>query len=249
MPAARPVHPHPCHAQVRGQGTGPPEPHPPAFGDLHLTPAAGHPPHLGVPDHEPLRAALTAVPRSARPVLRPEKRRQRPVEIPQRLLLHRRRTLGQPRLSGTRLGQLPLTFRTTRCAPPARPPPRLLLNSKIPHQPGILTMAPQNTHLRRRRVQPVPDRHSRRPYPWPTTAHGDHRRGRHAVSAPTPTWPSTVLRSGSSPTALMAKRCWTGMTITAASLMPHAETFCAPLARRADVSVGVVRSRPAKASR
>ena len=63
MPAARPVHRHPRHAQVRGQGAGPPEPHPSAFGHLHLTPAAGHPPHPGVPDHKPLRAALTAVPR------------------------------------------------------------------------------------------------------------------------------------------------------------------------------------------
>ena len=173
MPAARPVHRDPGHAQVRGQGAGPPEPHPSAFGHLHLTPAAGHPPHPGVPDHKPLPAALTAVPRFARRVACLEKRGHRLIEIPQRLLLHRRRTLGQPRLSGTRLGQLPPTFRTPRRAPPARPPPRLLLNSQIPHKPGIRTMAPENTHLRRCRIQPVPDRHNRRPYPWPTTAGGD----------------------------------------------------------------------------
>ena len=71
-------------------------------------------------------------------------------------------------------GQLPLAFRTARRGPPARPPPRLLLYSQVPYEPGILTMSPENTHLRRCRVQPVPDRHSRRPYPWPTTARGHH---------------------------------------------------------------------------
>ena len=89
VPAARPVHRHPRHAQVRGQAAGPPEPHPPALGDLHLTPAAGEAPHPGVPDHKPLPTALTAVPRFARRILWPEKRGHRLVEIPQRLLLHR----------------------------------------------------------------------------------------------------------------------------------------------------------------
>ncbi len=44
-------------------------------------------------------------------------------------------------------------------------------------------MTPQNTHLRRCGVQPVPDRHSRRPYLCPTTARG-YRRSAHVVSAP-----------------------------------------------------------------
>jgi len=30
-------------------------------------------------------------------------------------------------------------------------------------------MTRENTHLRRYGIQPVPDRHRRRPYPWPTT--------------------------------------------------------------------------------
>jgi hypothetical protein len=62
-------------------------------------------------------------------------------------------------------------------------------------------VARENTLLRRCRIQPVPDRHSRQTYPWPTTADRGYRCGGHTVPAPHAHLVFLAKRRGDVPTA------------------------------------------------
>ena len=80
-------------------------------------------------------------------------------EVPQRLLLHCVRPLGQPPVSGAHLGQLRRLLVVPRCAT-ARLPKLLLLHGEIPHEPRMPAMLQQQHLLSRRGQQPEP-RHTR----------------------------------------------------------------------------------------
>ena len=76
-------------------------------------------------------------------------------EVPERLLLHHLAACPQPRELSAGLGQLArLRAESWRAAAP-RTPPRLLLNGKVPHKPGLRAMVPQHYFLDGRRHQPI----------------------------------------------------------------------------------------------
>jgi len=76
-------------------------------------------------------------------------------EVLQRLLLHRLRALRQPRVLRPGLGELPALFQEARRAGPARTPVRVLLDSEVPHVPGVRAVASQHGFLGGRGKQPV----------------------------------------------------------------------------------------------
>jgi hypothetical protein len=103
---------------------------------------------------------MFAPPRRA-PVRAREECRRRPVEIPQRLLLYRRRTNRQPLEGLARLGQLPLsggrTWPWTTGVAPIE-----LLHRQIPHKPRIGTMTFQHdSRLLGSRIRTIPESHNR----------------------------------------------------------------------------------------
>jgi hypothetical protein len=66
------------------------------------------------------------------------------------------RAFGQSVMLGTGSGELAALLHVARCAPAARAPMRMLLDSQIPHVPGVGAMVPQHRLLGGRWKQPVP---------------------------------------------------------------------------------------------
>jgi hypothetical protein len=94
-------------------------------------------------------------------VLRVEERCHRLVKVAQCLLLDRGRPGVQPRLRAASLGELTHPLSVSRRAAAPRPPPRLLLNGKVPHEPGMRAVQVTHDYFRpRARVHPVPYRHN-----------------------------------------------------------------------------------------
>lgn len=160
VPAPGRVPAHPVGAGVRHRATAT-EPHPPDLRDQDLRPATtdlADPQGLLTHDPEPLVPTALAPRRplvgAAPPVL------QRLLVIPQRLLLHRRRALGQPPESGAGLGQLPISLRVAGDLLPVVAVPGLL-DRQVPHEPGMPTMPQQTLDLLRAGIHPIPA-HTRR---------------------------------------------------------------------------------------
>ena len=89
-------------------------------------------------------------------VARVEERRHRLGEVAQGLLLHRLGAGGQPRVLGSRLGELPALLQVAGSALAARTPVGVLLDGQVPHVPGVAAVVPQHRLLGGGGEQPVP---------------------------------------------------------------------------------------------
>lgn len=96
LPASGRVAGDPGHAELFRQVPCPPEPLVTAFGHMDLAPAVVKFADFRVAEDESLRTSLAAVRRLARRIVVVKECRQRPIEIPQSLLLYVRRALAQP---------------------------------------------------------------------------------------------------------------------------------------------------------
>ena len=156
VPAAGTVPGHPIGRGIR-QRAGEPEPHPADLRHQHPRPLPGqlfNPAGLGADDPEPFmrpRLAPRRSPMGAREEVAPG-----PVEIPQRLLLHRLRARRQPRLSPARLGQLRCLGDIPRRRRSARTPHQPLLHAQVPHESRMRAVIQQQHLLRCRWNQPEP---------------------------------------------------------------------------------------------
>ncbi len=156
MPPPRSVQRHPVGLNAVGYGASPPEPHPSDF-------RYPHPPvptaqvfdmarfdtnlpkpfvHTGFTPGGAAMGPVEEVPHSLR-------------EVPQRLLLHGLRPGGQPRVLGAGRSQLG-TLLVVAGSPPSRPPILLLLDSQVPHEPGVATVLRQHRGLLSGGNQPTP---------------------------------------------------------------------------------------------
>ncbi len=160
MPAPGPVHCHPVRLHARRNGAGPAESHPPDLRHPHLADVAGdatHVPLLPASPHdaETLVPASLAPRRSTGRVLRVEERGHRLVEVPQRLLLHHLGACGQPRVLCPGLGELSALLQVAGRALAAWLPVLVLLDSEVPHIPGVRAVVPQHRQLCGCGEQPV----------------------------------------------------------------------------------------------
>ena len=89
-------------------------------------------------------------------VLRVEEPGHRLGEVPQRLLLHHLGADGQPRVFRPRLGELPTLRQVAWRALAAWMPVGVLLDSEVPHVPGVRAVTPQHVLLGGCGDQPVP---------------------------------------------------------------------------------------------
>jgi hypothetical protein len=78
-----------------------------------------------------------------------------PTEVTQRLLLDHLTAYSQPLEFGAGPGKLPALLKIGRRAVSSRPPPRVLLDRKIPYVPGVRAVAAQCCFLRDSRCQAI----------------------------------------------------------------------------------------------
>ncbi len=157
MPAPRTVASDPIRLRV-GQCLGQPEPNPADLRNENPTPLPGQPLDavgLGADNPEALVSSGLA---PSRPTVRSRiEAGYGPIEVPQRLLLHRLRPSPQPAALGTRLSQLPTLFSKPRwvAAATKRPHPPLL-SRQVPHIPRVPALLEQQSFLLRGRCEAVP---------------------------------------------------------------------------------------------
>ncbi len=160
VPAPCAVLGHPVGLRVRRYPPGPAEPHPPGLGHPDLAGFAAEPTHVPLPpapdDPEPLVPPGLTPRRPPGRVARIEERLHRLGEVPQRLLLHRLGTGGQPQVLRPRRGELPALSQVARRALAARVPVGVLLDGQVPHVPGVRAVVPQHRFLGGRGDEPVP---------------------------------------------------------------------------------------------
>ncbi len=77
-------------------------------------------------------------------------------EVAQGLLLDRLGAFAQPRVLGSRMGELTALLKVARRARPARVPVGVLLDGQVPQVPGVAAVVPQHRFLGGRGKQPVP---------------------------------------------------------------------------------------------
>jgi hypothetical protein len=137
-------------------GAGPAKPNPVAFWDKYFPRSPVQPAHmlrLNRDNTEPFVASGLA---PCRPTVSTrEQVLHGLVKIAQRLLLHHLAAGGQPRMFPPRGGELSALLQVTRSIRPPWAPPRLLFAGKIPHEPGVGAMLPQNCLVGSRRAQAV----------------------------------------------------------------------------------------------
>jgi hypothetical protein len=158
MPSPGPVHRHPVRSHACGDGARPAEPDPPGlrYPDLTGVPAeSAQLPGSDGNDPESLVPTGLAPRRPPGRVRRVEERSHRLGEIPQGLLLHHLGTGPQPRVLGAGGGELSALLQVARRTHTARPPVRVLLDSEVPHVPGMDAVVPQHCLLGGRGDQPV----------------------------------------------------------------------------------------------
>jgi hypothetical protein len=156
VPAARPVPSHTVRLR-RGNGARPAEPYPSRLRDPDLARLPAQPLDLPQPecyDTEPLIAARLAPRRLA--VGASEEVRHRLGEVPQRLLLDHLASQAQPSVLRASDGELAALLSIPRHTGTSWPPPGLLLDCQVPHEPGVGAVVPQDDLLVGRRVQAVP---------------------------------------------------------------------------------------------
>ncbi len=160
MPVPGTVQGHPVGPYARRHRARPAKPYPSGLRHPYLADVAGHTTHvplLPAPPHDP----KSFVPSSLAPrrptgrIARVEERRHRLSEVPQRLLLHRLGTCGQPRELRARLGELPTLLQVARGTLPAGTPVLVLLDGQVPDVPGVAAMVPQHRLLGGSGDQPV----------------------------------------------------------------------------------------------
>jgi len=158
MPASGPVTGHPVRLHARRDGTGPAEPHPPRLRNPDLGGIAAESPHLlwsDGNDSEPLIPSGLAPGRPPGRIRAVQERGYRMGEVPQRLLLHHLGARLQPVLFRAGGCELTTLLQVTWCALPTRMPVRMLLDSEVPHIPGMRAVVQQHRLLSGHRSQPV----------------------------------------------------------------------------------------------
>jgi hypothetical protein len=142
-----------------GHRPGPTKPHPPSLRDPDVADLTGRTTQVPLPaapyDPKSLIPPGLAPPRAPGWVLPVEERSHRLGEVPQRLLLHRLGTCGQPRVSRPSLGELSALLQIAGSTLASQTPVRVLLDRKIPHVTGVRAVVPQHRFLGGRREQPV----------------------------------------------------------------------------------------------
>ena len=160
MPASGPIHGYPVRLHLRWHRPGPADSHPtnlwhPDFADM--TGQAAYVP-LGAAspyDAESLISLSLTPGRPPSRTTRVKERSQRSGKVPQRLLLDRLGSVGQPGVLRPRLGELPTLLQVAWRARPARMPVRVLLYCKVPHVPGMGAVLAQHSLLGGRGAQPI----------------------------------------------------------------------------------------------
>ena len=158
MPAPGTVQLHPVRLHPWRHGAGPAEPHPPGlrYPDLADVPAEpSHLPRFDGDDPEPLVPPGLAPRRPPSRVLRVEERGHGLGEVAQRLLLHHLGACGQPWVLGAGGGELPTLLQVARSALLTWTPVRVLLDSEVPHVPGVAAVVGQHGFLGEGGEQPV----------------------------------------------------------------------------------------------
>jgi len=156
VPAARPVPGHSVRLR-RGDGAGPAKPNPSRLRYPDLAGLPAEPLDLPRPerhDSESLIAPCLAPRRLT--VGACEEVRHRLSEIPQRLLLDHLAAHAQPSVLRAGDGELAALLSVPRHTGASWPPPGLLLDCQVPHEPGVGAVVPQDDLLVRRRVEAVP---------------------------------------------------------------------------------------------
>jgi hypothetical protein len=155
VPAVRAVPRHAVGLYGRN-GTRPAETNPPGLGYPHLASLAAQSAYMPRLHGDDTEALITSgFPPRRFAVRAGEETRHGLREVPECLLLHHLAACTQPPEISAGLGQLArLGEEPWRAAAP-RTPPRLLLNSHVPHKPGVRAMVPQHYFLDGRRRQPI----------------------------------------------------------------------------------------------
>jgi hypothetical protein len=151
MPTTSPVQ---GHAERSGSWDRPrpAEPHPSSLRDEELPPVPVQATDLTAPErHDPESLGSASLTPFRLTACSSEVVCHGLREIPQRLLLDHHAPGSQPLMLGTCLSQLPAVLGKTRHAPASRPPPRLLLDGKVPYEPRMAAMVSQHLFLRWRR--------------------------------------------------------------------------------------------------
>jgi hypothetical protein len=117
--------------------------------------AAARPTAAPPNDPEPLVPAGLTPRRPPGRVAWVEERRHRLMEVPERLLLHRLRASGQPRICGARGGKLPALLQVARRTIASRVPVLVLLDGQVPHVPGVAAVVSHHCFLSESGEQPV----------------------------------------------------------------------------------------------
>ena len=161
MPASRPVHGHPIRLHARRHRTRPAKPHPSDFRDAHLAYVTGQSAHI------PL---LSASPYDRKPFVPPglaprwltgrigraEECGHCLSEIAEGLLLDCLGACGQPRMLGAGGGELPTLLKVAGGVLAAWAPVPMLLDSQVPHIPGMRAVVPKHCFLGSGGTQTVP---------------------------------------------------------------------------------------------
>lgn len=139
--------------RIRGVAS-PAKPHPTDLGDPYLPVAPAEPRELVQFDADLPKSFVAAGLAPRRPAVGAAKKiAHRLGEVAQGLLLHRLRPRGQPPVFSAGCRQLRTLLVVIRCVA-ARLPVPLLLDSQIPHKPGMATMLDQYRRLPRCGKQP-----------------------------------------------------------------------------------------------
>ena len=155
VPSTCAVESHPI-GLCRRYSAGPPEPNPPQLRYPDLPRVARQPPNVvGTHRYYPKPFVLRSLPPRRLAVGASEVVRHGLGEVPKRLLLDHLAPSGQPRIRCASHGQLRCLHEIARRPSASWAPPRLLLHRKVPDEPGMRTMPPQNDLLFWRRHQPI----------------------------------------------------------------------------------------------
>ena len=155
VPAAGPIQLHPERFGLWDR-LRPAEPHPPGLRDQDLSPVSVQPADLtGSKSYYPEPLVPTGFAPGGLAMRTVEIVRHGLREISQRLLLDHHTSRRQPPMLGACLRQLAAMLSPPRRRLAPGPPPGLLFDSEVPHEPSVSAMAAQRRFLRDRRRQPV----------------------------------------------------------------------------------------------
>jgi hypothetical protein len=183
MPPADAIHGDPEGLHSIRYGTRPAKPDPSTLLDKHLAGLPVQPAQMLGPDrHDTESFVAPSLAPSGLAVGASKKVPHSLIEVAKRLLLYHLAARGKPSIVAPRSGELPALLQIPRCAHTPWSPPRLLLTSEVPCEPGMRTVFAQYRFLSSRRKQTVaghtktlsstadiPEEVKRRVTPWLTT--------------------------------------------------------------------------------